>query len=119
MEWKPDLSAASLNMQPAARPSHCQQAQLEWALQRLVQWGLHVFIEAGVSLNRVPGCAWATQAASVLLPQMHATKGRNIWMPQEVKILKTVTANMSYCSSPTQTEAFVTKHVKCIAGLLA
>lgn len=65
VEWKPDLSAASLNVQLAARPSHCQQAQLGWALGWLVQWGLHVFVTAGVSHRRVPGCAWGTQAASV------------------------------------------------------
>lgn len=68
VEWKPGLSAASLNMQPAARPSHCQQAQLGWALKRLIQWGLHVFMKAGVSLSRVLGCAWGTQEhTSVLL----------------------------------------------------
>lgn len=40
VEWKPDLSAASLNVQQAARPSHCQQVQLGWALGRFIQWGL-------------------------------------------------------------------------------
>lgn len=39
VEWRPDLSADSLNIQPTARPSHCQQAQLGWARGWLHQWG--------------------------------------------------------------------------------
>lgn len=118
VEWKPDLSAASLNVQPAARPSHCQQAQLGWALGRLVQWGLHVFVTAGVSLRRVPGCAWGTQAVLVLLSKAQAAKERNILTLQEVKLLNTLAANMKYRRRPGHVEAFVTKDVKYITNSL-
>lgn len=116
VEWKPGLSAASLNMQPAARPSHCQQAQLGWALRRLVQWGLHVVLRQEFQSTECRGvcgehrppqfyCHKCTRQKGEISGCLRKSKCSRLWRP--------------YCSRPTHAEAFVTKDDRCTTNELA
>lgn len=85
VEWKPGLSTVSLNIQPTARPSHCQQAQLGQALRwPIVQWGLHVFTAVGVSLWPPEGVQRGNRTDQRRARYFYHHIGQSVFMQTEI-----------------------------------